>query len=574
MYKLKTIKVHQQQIITSLVYKKLKMKGKRVCSYQVQCINSKGAVLMIWINMCIFVFWSFVPSGNIYSEMKEVQYNYYEVTHYLILTLQIFYPLFGWIADAWIGRYRAILYGLYSLILGCAFLTLSFIIKEFESLISHITLYTSTIVNSLGIAIIYANTLPFITDQLIGASGDELSAAVHWWYWSQIFPITMAYNTSCILKNTPQILTSIFLSFTGLAIGLSNIFLGQHLLNKTPQITNPIKNIANVLNYARKNNYPRNRSALTYWEQDVPSRLDLGKNKYGGPFSEEEIENVKTSLILVPIIFICAMRGIVVPVEWLQQHHMTVTFGKNLKCLFRDELELTHMLATFGIPLYHFIIRPLLQNMTKYTPSMLKVIGVSLFLSIIERIGMVTIETIGHLQTPNVTCMFNNSSSHFKTELSLNYYWTMTSLIWNIIGTLVFDLVINEFIIAQSPQQMKGLFFGLFYGLNGIAKVIGYNLYRPFQLMPPQSIPTSCGFYYYLTQTLLLSLVFIFFLILSKKYKLRVRNNPVNIHMIADTHITAYINQEEEYLRETDEENYSIHLSNEDIFNYYNRNNY
>ena len=169
------------------------------------------------------------------------------------------------------------------------------------------------------------------------------------------------------------------------------------MLNKTPQITNPIKHIANVLNYARKNNYPRNRSALTYWEQDVPSRLDLGKNKYGGPFSEEEVENVKTSLKLVPIILICALRGIVIPVEWVQQHHMTVKFGKNSECLSRDELELTHMVATFGIPLYHFIIRPLLQNVTKYTSSMLKVIGVSLFLSIIGHIGMVTIETIGHL---------------------------------------------------------------------------------------------------------------------------------------------------------------------------------
>ena len=150
----------------------------------------------------------------------------------------------------------------------------------------------------------------------------------------------------------------------------------------------------------------------------------------------------------------------------------------------------------------------------------------------------------------------------------------MTSLIWNTIGTLVFDLVITEFIIAQSPQQMKGFFFGLFYGLNGIAKVIGSNFYRPFQLMLPQSFPISCGFYYYLTQTLLLFLVFILFLILSKKYKLRVRNNPVNIHMIAETHITAYINQEEEYHRETDEENYSTDLSNEDIFKYYNNNNY
>ena len=39
--------------------------------------------------------------------------------------------------------------------------------------------------------------------------------------------------------------------------------------------------------------------------------------------------------------------------------------------------------------------------------------------------------------------------------------------------------------------------------------------------------------------------------------------------MIADTHIIAYINQKEEYNRETDEDNYSIHSSNQDIFNYY-----
>ena len=38
------------------------------------------------------------------------------------------------------------------------------------------------------------------------------------------------------------------------------------------------------------------RSALTYWENKIPSRVDLGKRKYGGPFSEEDVENVKNIL--------------------------------------------------------------------------------------------------------------------------------------------------------------------------------------------------------------------------------------------------------------------------------------
>ena len=69
-----------------------------------------------------------------------------------------------------------------------------------------------------------------------------------------------------------------------------------------PQLTNPIKFITRVLNYARNHNYPENRSALTYWEEEHPSCIDLGMSKYGGPFSVEEVEDVKTIFRLIPLI--------------------------------------------------------------------------------------------------------------------------------------------------------------------------------------------------------------------------------------------------------------------------------
>ena len=130
----------------------------------------------------------------------------------------------------------------------------------------------------------------------------------------------------------------------------------------------------------------------------------------------------------------------------------------------------------------------------------------------------------------------------------------------------LYIIALIEFIIAQSPLQTKGFLLGLFYGFSGTAELIGSNLDRLFLLLP-HSIPISCGFYYYLTQTLLLLLLFVVFYILSKHYKLRVRNNPVNIHMIVETHIIAYIDQEEEYFKESDEENYSsINSSSNGIF--------
>ena len=38
----------------------------------------------------------------------------------------------------------------------------------------------------------------------------------------------------------------------------------------------------------------KRRSAFTYWEEDIPPRIDLGKSKFGGPFTTEELEDTKT----------------------------------------------------------------------------------------------------------------------------------------------------------------------------------------------------------------------------------------------------------------------------------------
>ena len=69
-----------------------------------------------------------------------------------------------------------------------------------------------------------------------------------------------------------------------------------------------------MLNYARKNKCPQLRSALTYIDEEHPSCLDYGKHKFGGPFTEEEVEDVKTIfgltslLVLVyAVIFFCKL---------------------------------------------------------------------------------------------------------------------------------------------------------------------------------------------------------------------------------------------------------------------------
>ncbi len=77
----------------------------------------------------------------------------------------------------------------------------------------------------------------------------------------------------------------------------SSIFLlAPKWLTIEPKSPKALKTIYRVLKFAAKHKTPIYRSALTYWEEDVPSRLDLGKTKYGGPFTTEQVEDVKTFL--------------------------------------------------------------------------------------------------------------------------------------------------------------------------------------------------------------------------------------------------------------------------------------
>ena len=427
-------------------------------------------------------------------------------------------------------------------LLGSIILSVEIIISNYPSLnvIAIVLLYISDFVNSLCTNAFVANSLPFITDQMIGASGDELSAAVDWYYWVINIPFVITTIVYCYIDALTNTIVSVFLYSSALALSLSSIFLCKHWLMKEPQITNPIKHIISVLNFARKNKYPRNRSALTYWEENFPSRVDLGKEKYGGPFTEEGVENVKTFLMLIPLIFVIVLGGLAILTDY-QYLHM----NKNklfVQCFSSDEVVISYLIIVFGIPFFHFILKPIFfRYIHRISLSMLKLIGLGFVLYLTGCLGLSVIELIGHRMNPNVTCLFDEPVS----VIPIDYDWALLFMILKATGTIVASLTTLKFIIAQSPHQMKGLLYGCFFAVSAIAKVIGMNSYRPFKLL--YRTTPSCGFYYYLTQSIILIFILILFIIVSKWYKLRTRNNPINVNLIVADHVEKYINQRKEH---------------------------
>ena len=70
-----------------------------------------------------------------------------------------------------------------------------------------------------------------------------------------------------------------------------------------PGTVNPYRLVYVVTKFARQHKTPVRRSAFTYCENEIPTGLDLGKEKYGGPFSTEQVEDVKVFYGILKVLF-------------------------------------------------------------------------------------------------------------------------------------------------------------------------------------------------------------------------------------------------------------------------------
>ena len=112
-------------------------------------------------------------------------------------------------------------------------------------------------------------------------------------------------------------------------------------------------------NTAWKHKVPQRRSAFTYWEEDIPPRIDLGKNKYGGPFTNEEVEDTKTFLRILPLLlclfgYHLAGDGYSAP-QHLHENQLSFTTSTATGSYLIHSTS-SGLVAVLGIPLYRLVI--------------------------------------------------------------------------------------------------------------------------------------------------------------------------------------------------------------------------
>ena len=282
-----------------------------------------------------------------------------------------------------------------------------------------------------------ANIIQYNIDQLVGASADELNAVIYWHILSEQLMHFLFYLLQCLFYSSNYFIMITFIA-SGVSVSLvlvSHSFF-KHKLENISLIKNPIKLIVRVLCYARKYKCPENCSALTYWEEEAPSRLDLGKDKYGGPFTEEEVEDVKTLFRILPLFI-----GFVAIGPSDDYNSSAVKSFTLPTCLAVTDSQY-YFCSVILMLVYLFFIRVCFH---KYIPSMLTRMSVVIFLAFVVTVSKVIIFVIERSQ-PDI--------NNFGKLLFIPQAIQAFSYI------LVYPVSL-EFTVAQSPVHMRGVMVGL-----------------------------------------------------------------------------------------------------------------
>ena len=488
-------------------------------------ITPSAVLVLLWYYLIYAHYLLFIHfTGGFTTEVAPATWYKYG---FLIIVIfgYFFFPLFGLLADVWIGRYKAILIGIVLCFISWIIIGIGFILEGyFPSKTVFWSFYSfAYIVHFCGHSSFSANIIQYNIDQLVGASADELNSIIYWHILSEPLVLFLFYLLQCLFYSSKYFIMNTFIAsgiFVSLVLVSHSFF--KHKLENISLIKNPIKLIVRVLCYARKHKYPENRSALTYWEEEAPSRLDLGKDKYGGPFTEEEVEDVKTVFRMLPLFIGFVALNLSNDYYWSVTDNFTTCY-----IVTGSQFNSSSVILTL---LYLFFIRVCFY---KYIPSMLTRMSVGIFLTFIVTVSKVII-----FVNPNINSV---GSLIVQAVLGISY-------------VLLYPVSL-EFTVAQSPVHMRGVMVGLWYVAScGISFLINIIIKFPFDC-ESQYICTS--FYYYITKSVLVLIILIVFVILAKRYKYRVRENEVNIVQTVDDHYQRYRNQREHFGSDIDSDSSS-----------------
>ena len=519
--------------------------------YKFRTFSSKGAFLILILN---FLFWAAygVPAGR--GDYYYRNGDHHDGDHDFLdnkppSMLRSIYPIitwfpavlvFGLLADIRYGRAKIVFFGIVLLwvvrIIDCARVATLFYAPNSLHMIKFLSVISTIddVLSFIASAAFLINAVQLAIDQLADPSAEQVASFIQWYVFTLMFGAWIFHHLTVgplhfCTNHDPlvEVLTSLA-QVVLISLALCLVMVCGNHIKAIPIGDNPLKLIWRVLRFAAKHEYPVCRSAHTYWEDEIPSRINLGKDKYGGPFTNEKVEEVKTFFriisITIPTVFAIASSKLVsgsfvFSVYWREDTLMDFNYTntstvtdhctRSLYASFPASISLSICLCVLCS---EFIIYPVFH---RCIPSMLKRIGFAFFVLIPESITFLILNVVAlakPMEAPELVLC-----SVVSVISALQYY-------------LVLSLFL-EFICAQSPQSMKGFLIGFMWLVDVLFSVISYLIYYPWNT---QCTMQGCGTGYFSLVTIFILVGFIFYCKVARWYRYRERDDCPNDQAIVE----------------------------------------
>ena len=529
-------------------------------------VNSKAAIMILIWNFAITLPYGILVIPNGY--LKVFNFDIAAVISGFIAITLLFAPLVGFLADVKFGRYKTVLTSVLIIIIALSCILISIILLKVS------TAYYLAFCILLGIFHIFyligsigylANILQFAMDQLRDAPSQDSVLFLHWHFWCYYVSITMTLGVMGIpgkrividfFSNTfyfdtlriSLISAILLLAIVILVISLCLTCQKQNWFLIEPSSDNPYKLVYRVVKFAWHHKIPVRRSAFTYCEDEWPSRLDLGKQKYGGPFTVEQVEDVRAFIHTLKVILsvgpLFYLDGINTTTlidhdrSDAQRFKLSGEIAKNI-LLFNGVLP--SLLIVVCLPVYLCVLRPFISY---WIPRTLKRIGIASALLCISFLLYFIISValapdhlkdvgIGYYCSRHENVTFNGSDVFRFSSFNTGHF--VVQCILTALFRMLFYISAWEFICSQSPYSMKGMLFGVFYAIQGLFYFFAVMVPLFFLLFWKPSL-LSCNSGYYLMNLIFAVFSLVVYVLVARGYKYRIRDEPPKVYQYAENY--------------------------------------
>lgn len=467
------------------------------------------------------------------------------------------HPLIGWLADTKLGRNKTISLGLWLSWIGTAIQIISLCLhydtckpKWLFNIATYVLSLGALVFIIVGIACYQSTVLAYGLDQLPDASTVQVRKFIHWLTWG--FFVGLFFNylnvTHAIgIFNSNLVLGTSFATFVLLSVAVILHTFFKHKFHFSATVKrNPYAIVMKVIKHVWKHGKTPagHRSALTYWEGKIPSRIDFCKTKYGGPFPECDVEDSKTFCRIVTIFL--SIGGLFIPYSTViaqgayygfQFHGANdILNGYGAYILW----QMFYQIGIITIPITDLIILPLFPKIEYFSMNSLKGLTVATGTLACGLASMLVIEGIAVARTDTeIPCYLSmqDSGSDTPSHLNLSYYFFLIP--WFFIGISAYFTILKafEFISSQAPYEMSGMLTGVFW----LTRATYISIGAPLVLLNITYHQLPCTFWILFVQLIICIPFWIVFIILAMHYQKRSRELEYPIQRVTEQHYSLFL---------------------------------